>query len=328
MMNYREEFSVTEGARQAYLDGFNQLIETRQAELGKERRARMTEILADPEPHRKAVAAMLGWPLTEARSGIPSVTEELLTQEGEVSVLRLQVEVLEGLWMGGLLFKQSRKAPLVLCQHGGLGTPELISGFYGNTYNYNDMVERVLVHGCHVFAPQLLLWNKDYGVPINREEMDFRLKRVGSSVAAVELYGLLRCLDYFEKQSYCGKMGMVGLSYGGFYTQYLTALDPRIQSAVACSYFCDRDAFPRADWTWLNSAALYEDAELACMVYPRRISLQMGNQDELFNSEKSQAVFDAIPQKGDWIELIVFDGKHEFYRGDAPIERLIQDLTE
>ena len=325
-MKFQEDFKVTEGLRQAYLDGFEAVIEKRQEELGAVRRSRMNDILADPAPHRKALMDMLGWPLTEERTGIPRVTEELLTQEGELTVYRLRVEVLEGLWMAGLLFKQNQKAPMVLCQHGGLGTPELIAGFYGSTANYNNMVERVLAQGCHVFAPQLLLWNKDYGIPINREEMDFRLKRLGSSVAAMELYGLMRCLDYLETLECCGKLGMVGLSYGGFYTQYLSALDTRIQSAVACSYFCDRDASPRADWTWLNSAALYEDAEIACMVYPRRICLQMGNRDELFDSEKSRRVFETIPCKGDWIELIVFDGKHEFYRDDAPLIRLAKDL--
>ena len=28
----------------------------------------------------------------------------------------------------------------------------------------------------------------------------------------------------------------------------------------------------------------------------------------------------------DWLELITFDGVHEFYKDDAPIARLVKDL--
>lgn len=325
-MKFQESYEQTKAHRQDYLDGLENLIQCRNRELKAQRPARLEAIMKEPEAHRKAACAMLGWPLTEVRSGLPQVQEERLCSEGKVEIYRLRFEILEGVWLAGLLFRQKSKAPMVLCQHGGLGTPELIAGFYGNSYNYNDMIDRVLAQGVHIFAPQLLLWAEQYEVPFNRQVIDFRLKRLGSSVAAVELYGLMRVLDYFEAQEYCGKLGMVGLSYGGFYTQYLTALDPRIQSAVACSWVGDRDAFAHSDLGWFNSGALYEDAELTCMVYPRRICLEMGTNDDIFSAENSKETYDSIPIKGDWVELILFDGKHEFCRDDAPLRRLAEDL--
>ena len=138
----------------------------------------------------------------------------------------------------GLFFqKDEKKRPLVIVQHGGLGTPEFISNFYDDTANYNHMLERVVQYDVHAFAPQLLIWSQEeYQLPFNRQEIDARLKRVGSSVTAVEVYGIMRILDWFEAQDYVKNFGMVGLSYGGFYTLTTTALEPRIQSAVSCSY--------------------------------------------------------------------------------------------
>lgn len=106
--------------------------------------------------------------------------------------------------MTGLFFKVDgeEKKPLVIAQHGGQGTPELISGVYGKTDIYNDMLQRIRENGVHVFAPQLLLWSDDYNVEFDRKAIDARLKRVGSSITAVEIYRIIRILDYFEAQKY------------------------------------------------------------------------------------------------------------------------------
>ena len=141
----------------------------------------------------------------------------------------------------------------------------------------------------------------------------------------------LGIIDYFEKQDYVSSFGMVGLSYGGFYTLYATALDTRIKSAISCSFFASRDACSWSDWVWQDSANRFDDAEVACLVYPRRLCLEMGTRDELFRSEYSEASFERIKTYckdvgTDWCDLVLFDGKHEFCLDDAPIERLINDL--
>jgi dienelactone hydrolase len=226
------------------------------------------------------------------------------------------------------------KKPLVIVQHGKSGTPEIMSGILGSTWNYNDMLLRVAKHDAHVFAPQLLLWDAaQYGAPYDRITMDAALKRTGSSVAAIELYEISGIIDYFEKQDYVSSFGMVGLSYGGFYTLYATALDTRIKSAISCSFFASRDACSWSDWVWQDSANRFDDAEVACLVYPRRLCLEMGTRDELFRSEYSEESFERIKAYCkdahiDWCDLILFDGKHEFCLDDAPIERLINDLKD
>ena len=103
---------------------------------------------------------MLGWPLTEIENHkVSSVAMAMLSEEDTYRIYRVTMEVLDGLKMTGLFFqKKAGVKPMVIVQHGGYGTPELISNFYGDTSNYNDMLERVLKQDVHVFAPQLLLW--------------------------------------------------------------------------------------------------------------------------------------------------------------------------
>ena len=146
--------------------------------------------------------------------------------------------------------------------------------FYGKTYNYNNLTERVLEYDVDMFVPQLLLWSvENYGTEYDRENIDARLKSVGSSVTAVEVYSLIRVMDYFEAKDNIKYFGMIGLSYGGFYTLYTAALDTRIKSAISCAFFNDRSVYSRSDWTWWNSCEKFGDAEVACLISPRRLCI-------------------------------------------------------
>jgi dienelactone hydrolase len=276
----------------------------------------------------------LGWPLVGHRDeGLPSVRATKLADEAEYSIYRMSFEILEGLELTGLYFEKhgEEARPLVLVQHGGAGTPELISSMYGDTENYNHMLERVIAHGVHAFAPQLLLWRDAYGVPQNRRAVDARLKRLGSSITAVELYGLSRILDYFETRENISTFGMVGLSYGGFYTLFMAAIDTRIRSAISCGFFNTRDQYPWMDWTWFGAAEHFDDAEIACLVYPRKLCIEIATRDEIFDAEYGIQSFEALKELCkdvgcDWVKFIVFEGVHEFCHDDAPIAALVEDL--
>ncbi|MBE7041944.1 MAG: hypothetical protein E7399_00410 [Ruminococcaceae bacterium] len=332
-MNYREDKALSKEYKQEYLKGLERLIEKRQTEAEQIRYESTKGIFQNQEKFRQKFKEMLGWPLVDYEdSSLPEVTSTLLSEEETHFVYRMSITFLEEVKMTGLFFKaKAGKQPLVIVQHGGLGTPELISGVYGNTSNYNEMLQRVIKHGVHAFAPQLLLWHEEYQVEFDRMAIDAQLKRVGSSITAIEVYGIKKMLDYFETQEFVSDFGMVGLSYGGFYTLFTSAIDTRIKSAISCSFFNKRDVVPWSDWTWFRSAEQFDDAEIACLVYPRRLCLQMGNQDELFDYQQTQASFQKLETLcnnvgTDWVTLMVFEGKHEFCKDDAPIEQLIKDL--
>lgn len=334
-MKYNEEKELTRTYKKNYVDGLEQLIKNRQKSAEAIRHEYTKNIFTQQEQYRNDLKEMLGWPLVDYEvSSLPKAEAELLSEEEGYEIYRMQFEILDGLKMTGLLFKEKStdKKPLVLVQHGGLGTPERIAGIYGDTANYNDMLMRVRKNNVHVFAPQLLLWHENYQVEFNRENIDARLKRVGSSITAIEIFGLMRILDYFEKQEYVSSFGMVGLSYGGFYTLFTTAIDVRIQAAISCSFFNARDQVGWSDWTWFQSAEKFDDAEVACLIYPRKLYIEIGDQDELFDYQYGIKSFDKLKKMcesvgTEWVDFRVFSGTHEFCLDDEPIQKLIDDIN-
>ena len=306
----------------------------RQQKSAQKRAEYTKDIFKDQERYREDFKRMLGWPLVDHKSdNAPLCKSTKLATEDGYSIYRMQFEILDGIEMTGLYFEQNtnEKKPLVLVQHGGLGTPELVSGVYGSTANYNDMLQRVVSLGVHAFAPQLLLWDTGYEVPFDRVNIDARLKRVGSSVTAVELYGLTRILDYFEDKDNVSTFGMVGMSYGGFYTFFMSAIDTRIKSVVSSSFFNTRDSYPWSDWTWFNAAEKFDDAEVACLVYPRKLCIEIGDNDEVFGVESGKKAYEKLVSLcrevgTEWLEFITFEGTHEFCKFDEPLKKLANDL--
>ena len=337
-MNYREDLLYTQEQRQTYLDGIEKLIDQRQQEAAKERAEYVKNIFTDPEKYRQDFRRMLGWPLVDhdeqKEREVPAVRSVKLADEDGYSIYRMTFDVLDGIEMTGLYFEMhgEGKKPLVLVQHGGSGTPEAASGVYGSTSNYNDMTQRVIANGVHAFAPQLLLWKVEkYGIPYDRKEIDARLKRVGSSITAIEIYALIKILNYFEAQDNVLNFGMVGLSYGGFYTLYLSAIDTRIKAAFSCSFFNSRDCYPYADWTWLRSAQTFDDAEIACLVYPRKLNIEIGERDNLFAVESGKKSFERLCELcadvgTEWVRFDTFDGVHEFALDDTSIMAVTEHL--
>ena len=333
-MKYTEDKLHTVDFKKAYVDGINQIITQRHEQARQHRDSYVKEIFANPEKYRDDFKKMLGWPLVEHQTtGLPKVSAEKLSQEDDYCIYRMQFEILEGLKMTGLFFQAGgdQRKPLVILQHGGMGTPERIAGFYGSTTNYNNMLHRVRRLGVHVFAPQLLLRHKDYQVDYDRNAIDTQLKRVGSSITAVEVFGITRILDYFEAQDYVSSFGMVGMSYGGFYTLCTAAVDTRIRSAISCSFFNKREAINWSDWTWFKAAEQFDDAEIACLIYPRKLCIEIGDHDPVFECKFGIESFERLKNicgnvGTDWVDFIVFDGNHEFHKDDAPIQRLVEDL--
>ena len=334
-LKYREEEAASKQYKEDYVNGFERLIRSLELNAEAVRDSRVEELFKNPEDARRDFCAMLGKPLGMPRGEPPIPSCEELSREDDATVTRMHFEFLDGLTMTGLLIKHDtdKALPLVICQHGGFGTPETVASIHrGDTANYYHMAMRTFDKGVNVFLPQLLLWDAEvYGAPYNRVQIDARLKRLGSSVAAVEIHGIMRILDYFETQPFVKNFGMVGLSYGGFYTLYTAACDTRICSAVSSSFFNDRSKIPWADLTWQNSAYRFFDAETACLVYPRHLSVLVGENDELFNVEGARREYIRLEKLcasvgTAWVDFTVFKGNHMFPKEDAALDALVKDL--
>lgn len=281
--------------RERYKDGFARLVDRLNQEGSTARDAFMpvAGFARSIERHRLAYHKMLGLDrlTTEA---LPAPQLRAVGETAEAAIHRLTVFVTPELPMQALLFVPhgARKVPLVVAQHGGGGTPELCSDLHGKN-NYNHMVERLLRRGAAVLAPQLLLWNfreetdtqRLHDIPYNRHRTDVELKRFGLSVTAVEIRGIMNAITYAQGLSFVDgdKIGMTGISYGGYYTLYTAAADPRIKSAYAMACFNDRNVYSWPDMCYGGSGNTFQDAEVAALCAPRALFVSLGKEDPVFD---------------------------------------------
>ncbi|MED5461292.1 MAG: dienelactone hydrolase family protein, partial [Pseudomonadota bacterium] len=152
---------------------------------------------------------------------------------------RAMIPVLPGVHSEGIYIvpKSLKKtAPLIISMHGGGGSPEV--ALFNGGANYNDMVRGAVKRGYVVYAPQHLFRAEGYPRDV-RSRMDARLRLVGTSITAVEVAKITFALDSLVKRPEvnAARIGMVGLSYGGYYAQVAPALDRRIKVSVSSCYF-------------------------------------------------------------------------------------------
>lgn len=333
-MIYQEEKNITKQAKIDYLDGINLTIQKLKAEATEKRKEYFKGFFGNPEKYRNDLKEMFGWPLnSDFDFEVQKVSEELIYSDADYKIFRLKLRVLDDLMLSGLFFKKGEeRKPIVLLQNGFQGTPEFMTGFYGDTANYNDVFETVSQFDVNVFSPQLLLWEeKTYDVAFSRPEIDNQLRRVGSSITAIEAFAYIKAIDWLEKEIKPTSFGMIGLSYGGFYTLVVSALDTRIKSAYSCSFYQNMDMLPqRSDWIWNKSGELFSSAEFAALIYPRKLCVAMGDNDELFGSafdSEVERLYDIFKNRDlSWFNSVKFSGTHEFLVDKAIIEKLVNDL--
>jgi len=247
-------------------------------------------------------------------------------EDGVANYFRCYVRVTPQMDTYGLYIvpkKAVRPAPLVIAMHGGGGFPELAT-FQGGS-NYHDLVRGAVSEGYVVFAPLAVMYpyrDRDHGTPIPedvREQLDGKLKLHGLRLMGVEVAKISRALDVLLARPEIdpGRVAMIGLSYGGFYTLYTAALDDRIGVAVASCSFRDRGPSDPAVAKRIEETAILHSRELVELISPRPLQVQDGIKDEIFPIEDvrravaaSRAFYPGpLAARFDFEE---FDGPHEF----------------
>ncbi len=239
--------------------------------------------------YRHDLTALLGWPLTEPAPAVKGEVSEIANDE-QGRIYRVHVGTVAGLKAYGLLFlpRTAGKYPLVIAQHGGHGAPELAAGFWPEApSNYNGMITRLRERGVAVFAPQLIVWDKGQEPAYDQQHLDRKFRHLGGSRAAFDLCQLRELFAWLmtHPEIDVNRVGMTGLSYGGFYSLFFSALEPRIRVTVSSCFVNDRHHYDWEDWVWTGSARRFLDGEIARMICPRPLFLEAGARDELFDAE-------------------------------------------
>lgn len=239
---------------------------------------------------RKELRRQLGFPLypSPAKNVLRAEKKELCKTES-FTAYYLKIEFIKDVWLPGVLLEPAvmkEKNALIIAQHGGLGTPEMITNLIAPT-NYHTFAKDCVRDGVMVFAPQLFYWDKAWGSPYDGTHIDVALRQLGGSKTAFCIYGITRAIDWFLEEGNVdeNKIAMIGLSYGGMYTLLTTAVDTRIRTAVSSCYFNDREIYAWDDWSYKNQANTFFDPEILTLVSPRRILIEVGEKDNLFAVE-------------------------------------------
>jgi dienelactone hydrolase len=206
------------------------------------------------------------------------------------------------------------RAPLVISLHGGGGFPELAT-FHGGT-NYHDMVRGAVERGYVVFAPHHIFYpyrDRDHETPIPQDVrpiLDEQLRARGTTLMSVEVAKITKALDVILERPEVdpARVAMVGLSWGGYYTQYTTALEPRIKVAVAsCSFQGELPPTPaKPSYGKPDDIAT---ADLVRLILPRPLQLQYGERDTGLPVDKVRQSLTPLASK---LDLAIFPGVHEF----------------
>ncbi|MCL4690985.1 MAG: acetylxylan esterase [Candidatus Hydrogenedentes bacterium] len=332
---HQEPIEVTHDNRQEQYKQIGDYLERLKSESTAKRDEHFQLDFSSPETYaasqeklRNHVRARIGYPPPHAVTAEPRL--EHVADDAYASIYRMWLDVVEGVESYGILsipHKLEAPAPLLICQHGGSGNPELLQGMIPGigSGNYGWMVQRALEEGYVTYAPALIFphRNTEEIEGPDRRELDRQLRYVGTSILALELYKIARAVDEIVKRPEVDveRIGMMGLSYGGCYTLYATALDTRIKAAVSSCYFNERARYPWSDWSYHNFLNEFADAELCGLIAPRPFLIEVGVKDELFTIDGARA--EAERAKVYWEKLGVperfvfeaFDGVHEF-KGD------------
>lgn len=250
-------------------------------------------------PYRARLAATYGTPPPGAREG--RITKFLqVAEDADCTIFRVWIEVIDGVDAYGLYLvpkklSSSGKAPLLIAQHGGGGNPEAIVDL-DTRANYHSFGREAVRRGYIVWAPALAMRSAFSGDPAipgaSRELLDQKLRLAGTSIIGLELHKILestRTLLRIRPEIDPARVGMTGLSWGGFFTMYATALAPFIKVAAPSGYLRDTAAILTRATTDTAIAAdrdLFDDLghfQALALICPRPCLVEIGEQDGALN---------------------------------------------
>jgi hypothetical protein len=250
------------------------------------------------------------------------------------TIYRIWIEVIEGVNAYGIYMVPKNlkgKAPLIIAQHGGGGNPEAICDL-DTRINYHSFGPEAVKRGYIVWAPALAMncgYCEDPDIPgANRELLDSKLKLAGTSIIGIEMHKIIestKALIRNRPEIDATRVGMTGLSWGGFFTMYTTAVCPFIKVAIPSAYF--RDTEVELEEAISDESKRMPDRflfkglghfQVIGLICPRPCMVQIGEADGLFNIEdarKESARAALFYEKLGISELYEFDvhpAGHEF----------------
>ncbi len=275
--------------------------------------------------YRDDLKALLSWPLNLKSFGRPQPEIVEMGQSKDATRQLIRFLGPGGTEVMGLFYRNhgDDPSPLVILLHAGNGSPEQVIADHAT---YHQTHRRFIERGCSVFIPQLLAWGAADGEPaIKRQALDSALKRYGSSLLAVEVANVLSVSELLTSRGWIDgeRIALCGLAYGGAVALLAGAVDPRFAAVSISGYLSAMASNLLPEANWGGFSYFFSDLELAGLVCPRPLFIEVGKHDPVINNRLSRSEADSIMAlfksigAPDQVCYHVHEGSHEMYPDDT-----------
>ncbi|HEV8377574.1 MAG TPA: dienelactone hydrolase family protein, partial [Tepidisphaeraceae bacterium] len=238
------------------------------------------------EPNRQHLGRILGVRDLRVKFDAPELVAAvnrpaLLRETDRYSVYAIRWPAVRDVWGEGLLLTPKNGKPVasIVAIPDARQSPEQIAGVVGGTSARSQFARRLAESGCRVIVPVLIdrkVEARNGRAKLSSREFLYRPSfELGRHLIGYEIQKVLAAVDWLSKDD--PNVGVVGYSEGGMLALYSAALDPRIKSACVSAYFSDRRSLWQEpiDRNVFGLLEQYGDAELAAMIAPRVITIEV-----------------------------------------------------
>lgn len=149
---------------------------------------------------------------------------------------------------------------------------------------------------------------------------------LGINLLALHIADCARAVDYLLTRPEVdhGRIGCLGLSFGGTMTLWASALDKRIKAACISCYLCEFETFAVRQGNFCGSQFIpalrryFDLSDLASLIAPRPLLIESGIRDDGFPIESAKRAYAELARayeaygKPERLAHDVFDGGHRF----------------
>jgi fermentation-respiration switch protein FrsA (DUF1100 family) len=229
--------------------------------------------------------------------------------------------------------KVSGEKPAVLALHGhGRGKVD-VAGVYRDEIEYQRFIAplnydygvQLVKRGYVVLAPDGRAFGELASDGMNCTWLLTASMLLGKTVVGMRVWDAMRSIDYLEALPEVDpdRIGCVGLSWGGTWTAYTSALDERIKAAIVSGYFStfrdmliERSCCP---CQYLSGIRLYADfPDIVALIAPRPLFIEYGSRDPLYTRSEVLKAYEKLRHVygllgcDDRLFLDIFEGGHMF----------------